>query len=128
MSDSSPERVKAIALPGRAWPRIANVGSPPGAVRGSPEPQCGERDDFLGESPPRIPRVAAQVRSLLASHEQASGFLETPVASAFLGTVTIGERLGPYRIVEEIGRGGMGVVYRAIRDDEHFTKEVAIKV
>ncbi|WP_310531805.1 serine/threonine-protein kinase [Novosphingobium sp.] len=38
------------------------------------------------------------------------------------------ERIGNYRIVEEIGRGGMGLVYRAARDDGLFDQQVAIKV
>ena len=40
----------------------------------------------------------------------------------------IGQRLGPYRIVQEIGHGGMGTVYRAARADDEFQAEVAIKV
>jgi eukaryotic-like serine/threonine-protein kinase len=39
-----------------------------------------------------------------------------------------GQRLGPYRILSAIGRGGMGVVYRAERDDGKFEQRVAIKV
>src|SRR5882724_6730752 len=39
-----------------------------------------------------------------------------------------GQALGPYRLLREIGRGGMGVVYLAARDDAQFQKQVAIKV
>jgi serine/threonine protein kinase len=39
-----------------------------------------------------------------------------------------GSRIGPYRIVREIGRGGMGAVYLAERDDEHYSQQVAIKL
>lgn len=39
-----------------------------------------------------------------------------------------GRRLGNYRIVSEIGRGGMSRVYKAVRDDEQYYKEVAIKL
>ena len=40
----------------------------------------------------------------------------------------IGRRLGPYRIVREIGRGGMGIVFEAVRDDDQYRKTVALKV
>lgn len=38
------------------------------------------------------------------------------------------ERIGNYRVVEEIGRGGMGLVYLGARDDGLFDQQVAIKV
>ena len=40
----------------------------------------------------------------------------------------LGERLGPYRIVEIISRGGMGIVFRGERADGAFEQSVAIKV
>ncbi len=40
----------------------------------------------------------------------------------------IGQHIGPYHVVSEIGRGGMGAVYRALRVDGEFTSQVAIKV
>jgi non-specific serine/threonine protein kinase/serine/threonine-protein kinase len=40
----------------------------------------------------------------------------------------IGQRVGHYRIVQEIGHGGMGTVYRAVRDDDEFQIEVAVKI
>ncbi len=44
-----------------------------------------------------------------------------------LSRLPAGTRLGPFRIVDEIGAGGMGVVYRAQRDDGQFEQQVAIK-
>jgi eukaryotic-like serine/threonine-protein kinase len=38
------------------------------------------------------------------------------------------ERIGPYRVVRELGRGGMGAVYLAERADEQFHKRVALKL
>ncbi|MGH9651102.1 MAG: hypothetical protein ACRD3I_11610, partial [Terriglobales bacterium] len=61
-------------------------------------------------------------------HEAAGDFLDSPAVAPFLAPVASGDRLGPYRVIEEIGRGGMGVVFRAVRDDGHFSKEVAIKL
>jgi tetratricopeptide (TPR) repeat protein/tRNA A-37 threonylcarbamoyl transferase component Bud32 len=40
----------------------------------------------------------------------------------------IGSRLGPYRLIELIGRGGMGEVYQAERADDHYQSRVAIKL
>ena len=39
-----------------------------------------------------------------------------------------GRRIGAYRLVEELGSGGMGIVYLAERADGHFEQQVALKV
>jgi eukaryotic-like serine/threonine-protein kinase len=49
--------------------------------------------------------------------------LATPSDRSLIGT-----SLGPYRVTELIGSGGMGAVYAAVRDDELFKQQVAIKV
>ena len=68
-----------------------------------------------------------QVEELLASHEQAKSFLETP---AVLGDVVPrnleGQQLGPYHLESRIGAGGMGEVYRG--RDTRLNRIVAIKV
>jgi eukaryotic-like serine/threonine-protein kinase len=80
-----------------------------------------------GDEPLRL-----EVESLLAD-EQAEGFLETPLwtsavfESALAGSL-VGQRIGAYEIVALIGEGGMGSVYRAVRADEQYEKQVAIKV
>src|SRR5690606_34614599 len=38
------------------------------------------------------------------------------------------ERVGPYRLLREIGRGGMGAVYLAERDDDEYRRQVAVKL
>ncbi len=67
------------------------------------------------------PEVRREVEKLLAAHEQATEFLETPVDS------WIGRRLGAYEILKELGQGGMSTVYLARRVDREFQNLVAIK-
>ncbi|MFL5579076.1 MAG: tetratricopeptide repeat protein [Gemmatimonadaceae bacterium] len=82
-----------------------------------------------------------EVDSLLAAHATPDGPLERGVA-AFAGLLAaeradrvdhveraMGERrIGPYRVIRELGRGGMGVVYLAERADGAFHRQVAIKL
>ena len=76
-----------------------------------------------------------EVESLLRSHDDAgSVFLKTPVADLNSAIAVapapsrIGKRVGVYQIVEEIGHGGMGEVYRAVRADGQYDKQVAVKL
>ncbi|MBC7926130.1 MAG: serine/threonine protein kinase [Bryobacteraceae bacterium] len=75
-----------------------------------------------------------EVISLLEAHH-ASDFLEESAGgggadlAAVLGPGShVGERVGPWLLTQEIGQGGMGTVYRAIRADDEFRREVAIKI
>ena len=79
--------------------------------------------------------VVAEVKSLLGWHAETPAFLESPpvhvgelAASAAAGDPMVGQSLGPWRIVGTIGHGGMGVVYRAERADDAFTRQAAVKV
>ncbi|HEX8140696.1 MAG TPA: protein kinase [Pyrinomonadaceae bacterium] len=89
------------------------------------EVACGGDDNLRG-----------QVETLIHSYEQAGSFIEGPaigVESAptlvdDVPTGMIGRRLGSYKLVREIGRGGMGSVYLAVRADDEFQKRVAIKL
>ena len=78
--------------------------------------------------------LRAEVSSLLDAHETAGDFIEEEAAQRVgLANETarkdwIGRRLGPYRIVAEAGRGGMSQVFKAVRDDRQYEKQVAIKL
>src|SRR5712691_7538522 len=71
-----------------------------------------------------------QVEALLASHERAKSFLETPavppLSDAPETTRLEGRHLGSYQLASRIGAGGMGDVYRA--RDTRLGRDVAIKV
>ncbi|HEX6863837.1 MAG TPA: hypothetical protein VF414_13510, partial [Thermoanaerobaculia bacterium] len=99
-----------------------------GAVVERPE---AEREEILaGEDADLI----ADVERLLAADVRAGRFLEDAVASGAAAVLQDGaqdergSRLGPYRLVRELGRGGMGVVYLAERDDDEFQQRVAVKL
>jgi len=101
------------------------------ALELSPE----QRQTFLHNSCNGDEELRREVESLLASHDQASTFIERP--NFFLpddclqsesSALEPGQLIGPYRLVRELGRGGMGAVYLAERADEQYQKRVAIKV
>ncbi|MCC7240966.1 MAG: serine/threonine protein kinase [Acidobacteria bacterium] len=86
--------------------------------------------------------VVAEVCRLLDAHESAGRFLDVPLIAQPGAATAVGDALpegteaelgsgrmlGPYRILREIGRGGMGTVYLGARADDVFDKLVAIKV
>ncbi|HKW18470.1 MAG TPA: serine/threonine-protein kinase [Terriglobales bacterium] len=94
-----------------------------------------ERSEYLDGQCADDAELRSEVESLLRSHEQAGlKFLNSPAVDlrSLVGSNSsssyIGRRIGVYKIVEEIGHGGMGEVYRASRIDGQYEKEVAIKL
>ena len=73
---------------------------------------------------------AAELRALLAADANASAadFLAGTMVPPPVVAGAPGTRCGPYELVELIGRGGMGSVWRARRVDGQFDSEVAIKL
>jgi len=93
----------------------------------------GERSSFLDRACAGDAILRREIESLLASHEAAgTAFLDKPAAnlkSAMTAVPSqVGRRIGAYQILEQIGHGGMGEVYRAMRADGQYTKEVALKM
>lgn len=108
-----------------------------------------ERERFLNERCGTDQELLGQVQSLLSSLDSSDSFIEVPVwtDSNFLNTSAkrelskslvptyeagidemIGRTIGVYRLDKQIGRGGMGTVYKAERADGEFKQTVAIKL
>src|SRR5215210_1708870 len=97
-----------------------------------------ERKEFLLLICGNDTELQREIESLLDSYNRVEDFLQTPAgnfsasemakALEFEEESVIGKRLGSYRIERETGRGGMGTVYLATRDDGQFQKRVAIKL
>jgi serine/threonine protein kinase len=90
------------------------------------------RPAFLEKACAGDSALRAEVESLLASHESAGDFIERPVYEAapelfqdsYLKDL-IGRQVGPYRVLEQLGEGGMGVVFLA--EDTRLARRVAMK-
>jgi len=91
-----------------------------------------ERQGFLEGACGDNPDLLREVDSLLAAERTHSHDIDLAVAAAAQQLASadpvIGARFGPWRVSREIGRGGMGIVYLAVRDDSQFQKEAALKL
>jgi serine/threonine protein kinase/tetratricopeptide (TPR) repeat protein len=95
-----------------------------------------ERAAFLDQACANDPPLRDEVERLLAANQKASESFLGDAATHELASVPapdapdprIGQRIGPYKIVEAVGKGGMGSVYRAVRADDQYQKQVAIKL
>src|ERR1017187_4378379 len=91
----------------------------------------GERSAFLRNACAGDDSLRAEVESLLSSFDRAPTFLEDSPAADLVSAQSralTGKRIGSYRILREIGQGGMAVVYLAERADDEYRKRVAIKM
>ena len=88
------------------------------------EEEPGDRALFLRASCGDDSELRQEVERLLAALDQSGSFLEpgTPPDRGLSG-----DKIGPYLILEQAGQGGMGTVYRAVRDDDYH-QQVAIKL
>jgi serine/threonine protein kinase len=96
-----------------------------------------DRETFLKRNCAGDDGLHRELSALLSAHEAAGNFIDSP-ALIDIGLVSqaedpdptalIGRRLGSYEIVREIGHGGMGTVFLAVRADDQYRKQVAIKL
>jgi serine/threonine-protein kinase len=84
-----------------------------------------DRARFLSEACEGNEQLRGEVESLIAAYEESGPFLDRPVVQP-VNAIGPGTRLGPYEVLERVGAGGMGEVYRA--RDTRLNRSVALKI
>jgi eukaryotic-like serine/threonine-protein kinase len=87
----------------------------------------GERSRFVADAIGQEPDLRTEVLELFEELRGTTGFLEEPPVAGEAATPGGEGSFGPYRLLGELGEGGMGVVHLAERSDGQFTRRVAIK-
>ena len=111
------------------WHRLMEL------VSAALERPVGERQAFIDEAAGNEAELHARASALVAAAASADSLLDRPPGKLVLDALEddtppswAGRRLGPYRLVELIGGGGMGQVYLAERVDGQYEQRVAIKL
>jgi eukaryotic-like serine/threonine-protein kinase len=118
------------------WQRVERI------YHDAMECEAAQRGPLLERACEKDPSLRDEVESLLHYGELSNQFLEKPAIEVMAQALAedlrdietektdrmVGARIAQYRIVEKLGAGGMGDVYRATRADDQFEKQVAIKL
>src|SRR5262245_32462463 len=104
------------------WKRIEQV------FEAALDVPAAERPAFLAQACGGDGELRREVESLLAADGGFGAAIEVAISTqaadlAVSGEELVGKRLGVWRLTGVVGRGGMGTVYRAVRDDRAFEKE-----
>src|SRR5438270_10215844 len=99
------------------------------------QPSAAERAAYLDQACGPDTNLRRQVEALLAEHEKLGSYLEAPARAphvvATVGEPAVTERpgsiIGPYKLMEQIGEGGMGLVFVAAQQ-QPVRRKVALKV
>lgn len=117
------------------WQKVETI------FQGALERPADARDSYLDEACAGDRALRAEIEGLLKEHATEPEFLDSPLVDMKRDLPPIsltpdsghaggheGARIGQYRIVREIGAGGMGMVYLAMHEGPGFERPVALKV
>jgi serine/threonine-protein kinase len=111
--------------PSERWRRLQEV------FHGAAGLEAAQQAAYLDSACAGDFELRKEAEALLSSSREAAGLAEAvrrAAAGALADAPPLGTRVGPYRIVRELGQGGMGRVFLALRDDDQFQRRVAVKV
>ena len=95
------------------------------------ERPASERPAYIARACGGDEELRRDVESLSSAADDADNILDAPVPVPFEESPArsrVGERIGAYELLSELGRGGMGIVFLARRADDEFQRKVAIKL
>ncbi len=119
-------------LPPDRWQQLKSIlveileKESPNARRAALEHLCARDNDLLNDAESLLAEAELLLRQQVDPLEACADKMGDVIPRQ--NGPLIGQRIGSYVVVSEIGRGGMGILYLAARADGYFEKQVAVKV
>jgi eukaryotic-like serine/threonine-protein kinase len=105
----------------KQWPKVKEI------VGAALEREPSERSAFLDQACGQHGELRAEIESLLAAHAEADGLSEHPLGVEMADAGGASKIIGPYRLIKELGVGGMGQVWLA-EQTEPVRRRIALKL